>query len=365
MTVKHDYYEVLGVSRNASPKEIEEAYRKLAVQNHPDRVPPEKKNEAREKFKEISEAYAVLSDANKRKQYDLYGHAGIDSAYSQEDLLRGADFGSVFRGAGGGGLFEDLFSDLFGAGRAERSGPQRGADIEMAVQITLEEAYAGVEKSLSFYHTIPCTVCHGSGTRPGTSRRVCQKCKGHGHIGYQRGFFQYTEVCSRCRGKGSVVENPCEKCGGHGKVKHEERISLKVPPGVDNGTSIRVKGKGEAGEDGGASGDLYVVIRIAPHPRFNRQGDDLIAKVDVPYPVAVLGGTVDVPTIDGSAVAMTIPPGTPANKVFRLRGKGMPDLHSGQRGDLYAEVVIAVPGRLNERQKQALREYGRALGLDV
>lgn len=363
MAVKKDYYEILGVPRNASQKEIEEAYRRLAIQYHPDRHPPEKKAEMREKFKEISEAYAVLSDPNKRRQYDMYGHAGIDSAYTPEDIFSGVDFNSIFRDMGFSSVFEDLF-DFFGI-KTQRRGPQRGADIEIPVSITLEEAYRGVEKPISFYHTVTCPVCRGSGAKVGTSKKVCPKCKGTGYVAYSRGFFSFKETCPRCRGQGEVVEVPCERCGGHGKIKQQENIIVKIPAGVDNGTSIRVKGKGEAGTEGGASGDLYVAVRIEPHPVFVRQGDDLVCKIEIPYPVAVLGGEVEVPTIDGSKIKMAVPQGTQAGKVFRIRGKGMPDLHTGRKGDLYVEVSIHVPTKLNERQKNALREYAKTLGIDI
>ncbi len=363
MSVKKDYYEILGVPRNATQKEIEEAYRRLAIQYHPDRHPPEKKDEMREKFKEISEAYAVLSDPKKRKQYDMYGHAGIDSSYTPEDIFSGVDFGSVFRDIGFDSVFEDLF-DFFGV-KSKRKGPQRGDDIEIPITITLEEAFTGVEKPLSFYHTVSCPVCKGTGSKPGTSKKTCPKCKGTGYISYSRGFFNFQETCPRCKGQGQVVDIPCEKCGGHGKIKQQENIVVKIPAGVDNGTSIRVKGKGEAGVEGGPSGDLYVSVRIQQHPIFVRQGDDLFCKIEIPYPIAVLGGEVDVPTIDNVKIKMAVPAGTQSGKVFRLRGKGMPDLHTGRRGDLYVEVSIEVPQKLNERQKNALREYAKTLNLDV
>ncbi len=363
MGIKKDYYEVLGVSKNATQKEIEEAYRRLAVQYHPDRHPPEKKDEMREKFKEISEAYAILSDPQKRKQYDMYGHAGIDSSYTPEDIFSGVDFGSVFKDVGFGGLFDDIF-DFFGV-RTKKSGPQRGADIEIPITITLEEAFRGVEKPLSFYHTVSCPTCKGTGVKPGTSKKTCPKCKGTGYVSYSRGFFSFQETCQRCKGQGQIIDIPCDKCGGHGKIKQQENIIVKIPAGVDNGTSIRVKGKGEAGTQGGASGDLYVSVRIQQHPIFVREGDDLVCKIEIPYPIAVLGGEVEVPTIDHAQIKMTIPAGTQSGKVFRLKGKGMPDLHTGRRGDLYVEVLIQVPQKLNERQRTALREYAKTLGLDV
>ncbi len=363
MVVKKDYYEILGVPRDASQKEIEEAYRRLAVQYHPDRHPPEKKAEMREKFKEISEAYAVLSDPNKRRQYDRFGHAGIDSAYTQQDIFSGVDFSSIFRDLGFESIFDDLF-DFFGV-KTQRRGPQRGADIEIPVSITLEEAFKGTEKPVSFYHTVTCSVCKGSGAKPGTTKKVCPKCKGEGTIVYSRGFFTFKETCPRCKGQGEVIDVPCERCAGIGKVKQQENIVVKIPAGVDNGTSIRIKGKGEAGTEGGASGDLYVAIRIQPHPIFVRQGDDLVCKIEIPYPIAVLGGEVEVPTLDGSKIKMAVPQGTQPGKVFRIKGKGMPDLHTGRKGDLYVEVSIQVPTKLNERQKNALREFAKTLGLDI
>jgi molecular chaperone DnaJ len=293
----------------------------------------------------------------------MYGHAGIDSSYTQEDIFSGVDFGSVFRDIGFDSVFEDLF-DFFGV-KTQRRGPQRGADIEIPVTITLEEAYKGTEKQISFYHTVVCPVCKGSGAKPGTSKKVCPKCKGQGTIVYSRGFFTFKETCPRCKESGEIVDIPCERCGGHGKIKQQESIVVKIPAGVDNGTSIRVKGKGEAGVEGGSSGDLYVAVRIQPHPVFVRQGDDLVCKIEIPYPVAVLGGEVEVPTIDGSKIKMAVPQGTQPGKVFRIKGKGMPDLHTGRKGDLYIEVSIQVPSKLNERQRTALREYAKTLGIDV
>lgn len=365
MVVKKDYYEILGVPRNASQKEIEEAYRRLAIQYHPDRHPPEKKDEMREKFKEISEAYAVLSDPNKRRQYDLYGHAGIDSSYTAQDIFSGVDFSSIFRDIGFDfdSVFEDLF-DFFGT-KQQKRGPQRGADIEIPLTISLEEAFRGTEKSLSFYHTISCSACKGTGAKFGSSKKTCPKCKGSGSLVYSRGFFTIKETCPRCRGEGQVIDTPCDNCGGTGKVKQQENIVVKIPQGVDNGTSIRIKGKGEAGVGGGPSGDLYVSIRIQPHPIFIRQGNDLICKIEIPYPVAVLGGEVEVPTIDGNKIKMSIPAGTQPKRVFRIKGKGMPDLHTAKRGDLYVEVDIDVPTKLNEKQKAALKEYAKTLGIEI
>lgn len=361
--IKRDYYEVLGIAKNASQQEIEQAYRKLAVQYHPDRVPPDKKDEAREKFKEISEAYAVLSDSNKRRQYDQFGHAGIDQQYSYEDIFRGADFGSIFEDLGfGTSIFDDLF-DFFGTRRRQKTGVgERGADIEYPLSVTLEEAYTGVEKELNFYHTETCTVCKGSGAKPGTSKKTCPECRGVGQLKSSfGGFFTFAQTCRRCRGTGQVIETYCNECHGRGKVKKQVKLTVKIPQGVDNGTTIRIRGKGEAGEFGGPPGDLFAVVRIQPHQIFTRRNNDIFCEVPIAYHIAVLGGEIEVPTLDGK-IKMKIPPGTESNKTFRIKNKGMPDLHNPNRhGDGYVKVTIAVPTKLTEKQKALLREFGRSL----
>lgn len=369
MTTKRDYYEVLGVPKDASKEEIDKAYRKLAVQFHPDRVPPEQKESAREKFKEISEAYAVLSDPQKRALYDQYGHAGIDGRYTSEDIFRGVDFDSIFRDIGfGTSAFEDFFSDIFdffGTGTAHRTsrrtGPVKGADLEIPVSITLEEAYTGVEKPIQFYHTETCDVCKGTGAKPGTGTKTCPLCKGTGQqtsaIG---GFFAFTRTCDRCHGTGEIIQHPCSECNGRGKVKKSVNITVKIPKGVDTGTHIRVKGKGEAGERGGPSGDLYILVRVQPHPDFEREGDNLFTQASLPFHIAALGGEITVKTLDGK-IKMKVPPGTPSNKIFRMKGKGMPNIHTNRYGDLYVRLIIDVPTKLTERQKELLREFGRTL----
>jgi len=361
MSVKRDYYEILGIPKTAGHQEIEQAYRKLAVQCHPDRVSADKKEEAREKFKEISEAYAVLSDANKRKQYDQFGHAGIDGRYAPEDIYRGVDFGSIFQdlGFGGGGAaFEDMF-DIFGGSSRRRGGPSRGADIETPITIALDEAYKGIEKKIQFYHTEHCPVCSGSGAKPGTGRKSCGQCRGTGKtVSSFGGFFQFTQPCPKCHGAGQVIEVPCNECKGRGKVKAQSEISVKIPPGVDDGTSIRVRGKGEAGELGGPSGDLYIVTRVLPHDLFQRDNSDLHNEIKVPFTIAVLGGEITVVTLDGT-IKMKIPPSTPSNKIFRIKGKGMPDLHTNRQGDLFVRIIIDVPVKLTERQKLMLRDMSK------
>lgn len=360
LTIKRDYYEILGVSKNATSAEIKKAYRNLALQHHPDRVAPEKKKEAEEKFKEISEAYAVLSDTNKRGQYDQFGHAGIDGRYTYEDIFRGADFGSVFEDLGFGSIFGDFF-DFFGTSsrtrRQKRS--QRGVDLEYGLNITLEEAMQGCERKINIYHTIICPMCKGSGAGPNSRRRKCSQCHGRGQVGYNRGFFSFLQTCNQCGGTGEIVEKPCNRCHGRGKVKESSDISFKIPPGVDKGTSIRIKGKGEAGELGGPSGDLYIVIDLKPHSTFGREGDDIYTQIPISFPFAALGGEVEVPVLNGSKVKMKIPPGTPTGKVFRLRERGIPHLHSRGRGDEYVKVVIDVPTKLTPRQRELLEEYAK------
>jgi len=368
MTIKRDYYEILGIDRSASSEEIKKAYRDLALQTHPDRVAPDKKKEAEERFKEISEAYAVLSDSEKKTTYDQFGHAGIDGQYTYQDIFRGADFGSIFGGRGfedilrgfsSGGTFTDIFSDFFGTRVARR--PHRGADLEYPLDITLEEAAKGCEKKISIYHTITCSTCKGSGAKPGTGKKTCSQCQGTGQIRYTQAFFTFSQTCPQCRGMGEVIEAACGQCHGRGKVKKASKISLKIPRGVDTGTSIRVRSKGEAGELGGPSGDLYVVVRLTPHKIFEREGNDLYCEVPLNFVTATLGGEIKVSTLEGKAT-MKIPPGTQTDRVFRLRGKGVPSLHGHGKGNEYVKVIVQVPARLNEKQKEILREFAKAGG---
>ena len=354
MTIKKDYYEILGVGRDSSSAEIKKAYRSLALQYHPDRVAPEKKKESGEKFKEISEAYAVLSDTNKRNQYNQFGHAGIDGRYSSEDIFRSADFSSVFGDVDLGGIFGDFFG-MGGTKKQRRY--SRGVDLEYVLPITLEEAEQGCEKKINIYHTVTCSVCKGSGAEANSRRKKCPQCAGKGQVGYNRGFFSFLQTCDRCGGKGEIIENPCHRCKGRGKIKESSSISFKVPPGVDKGISIRIKGKGEAGELGGVSGDLYVIIDLKSHPLFAREGDDLYTQVFVSFPVVALGGEIEVPTLDGSKVKMKIPPATIGGKVFRLREKGMPSLRHRGRGNEYVKIIIKVPDKLTSRQRELLNEY--------
>lgn len=359
MAVKRDYYEVLGVPRNATQEMITQAYRKLAVENHPDKFPPEKKEQAREKFKEISEAYAVLSDPEKRRLYDMYGHAGIDGTYAREDIFRGVDFSSIFEDLGfGRSIFEDLFDfDFFGTKKAKK-GPQRGADIEQVLYITLEEAFSGCEKTLDVHHTVTCPTCKGSGAKPGTSLKTCPSCYGRGHVTKTtHAFFSFSisQPCTRCRGTGEIIEIPCPECKGRGKVRKTSKITLKIPPGSDVGTTFRIPAKGEAGERGGPAGDLYIIIRLKEHPKFVREKDDLYYTAEIPYPLLCLGGEFEIPSLDGN-IKIKIPQGLSVGKILRLKGKGMPNLHTKKRGDLLVKVSVSIPQKLTEKQKLLLRE---------
>ncbi|MEM2094235.1 MAG: molecular chaperone DnaJ [Candidatus Bathyarchaeia archaeon] len=360
MAGKRDYYEVLGVSRNASVDEIKAAYRKLAMEYHPDR---NKSPEAEEKFKEISEAYAVLSDPEKRRQYDAFGHEGIGSHYSQEDLFRGVNFDDIFRDFGFGGF--DIFDFFFGGRRHTRYGPQRGADLQYDLYITLEEAAKGVETEIDVYRTDKCDLCNGSGASPGTSPVKCYQCGGSGQVqrSRQSGFGQFVQImtCSVCGGRGTVIHSPCSRCGGRGVLRKKRRLKLRVPPGVDNDSRLRLQGEGEAGISGGPPGDLYVVIHVKPHSLFERRGNDLITEVSIGLVQAALGTEVEVPTIDGKTI-LKIPPGTQPNTVFRLRGKGMPNLDSFGRGDQLVRVKVRIPTKLTSRQKELLTELGKELG---
>ncbi len=360
MAGKRDYYEVLGVQRNASTDEIKAAYRKLAMEFHPDR---NRSPDAEEKFKEISEAYAVLSDPEKRRQYDAFGHEGIGSQYSQEDLFRGADFQDLFRDFGFGGF--DIFDFFFGGRRPNRYGPQRGANLQYDLQITLEEAARGVETEIEIPRTERCDVCRGSGASPGTSPTQCSRCGGSGQVQQTRrsGFGQFVQImtCPSCAGRGIVINSPCSQCRGSGIVQRIRRIKVRVPPGVDNDSRLRLPGEGETGVRGGPAGDLYVLVHVKPHNLFERRGDDLLTEVSIGFIQAILGAEVEVPTIDGTTL-LRIPPGTQPNTVFRLRGKGMPHLNGFGRGDELVKVTIRIPTKLTHRQKDLLTELGKDMG---
>lgn len=357
--MERDYYEVLGVGKSASKEEIKKAYRRLAMQYHPDR---NKSADAEEKFKEISEAYGVLSDDDKRSMYDRFGHAGIDGRYSREDIFRGINFEDIFGDLGFdfgglGGIFESFFG-----GRRYKRGPRRGADLRANLDITLEEAAKGVEKKLSFSKMEKCDSCGGSGAKAGTAPKTCTTCKGQGQVGYTKRtpFGQFTSVttCNRCGGEGKVIETPCPSCAGNGKVRKPKKLKVKIPPGVDSGSRLRLAGEGEAGERGAPPGDLYVVVYVKPHDLFIREGDDLYLELPLTFSQAALGAKITVPTLNGSA-KMRIPPGTQSGTVLRLRGKGMPSMRSYGKGDLHVRVQLVTPRKLNDEQRRLFKELSK------
>jgi molecular chaperone DnaJ len=370
MSTKRDYYEILGVKKSASLDEIKKTYRELALRYHPDRVPHEQKKEAEEKFKEISEAYAVLSDSEKRALYDQYGHAGIDQRYAQEDIFRGADFSSIFKDLGdfgfGGGIFDEIFGDLgfdiFGGGRKASGSRRRGRDLQIAVDITLEEAAFGTEKAVTVPRYETCETCSGSGAKTGTKKTTCPQCKGRGQTVISSGFFQFAQTCSRCHGEGSIIQTPCSDCRGEGRIKVTRKIKVKIPPGVDNGSHLRIRGEGEAGT--AARGDLYVVIEVAPHPIFKRHNNDILAEISISLTKAILGSEVEVPTLGGK-VSMKIPAGTQSGKIFRLKAKGIADLHSHGIGDELVRVNVEIPARLTPEQRRLIEEFAKLSGEEV
>jgi molecular chaperone DnaJ len=352
MASKKDYYEILGVAKNASGSEVKNAYRKLAMQYHPDR---NKDPAASERFKEISEAYAVLSDEKKRAQYDQYGHAGFDRMYSEEDIFSSADFSGFEDLFGGfGSPFGSIFGSMFGRGRRM----EYGANLETAAEITLEEAARGAKKDISYHRSKACARCHGEGSEPGSARKTCAACGGRGQVQQARragpmSFYSVT-TCGRCRGEGSVVENPCKGCGGSGKSSSNEHIKVTVPAGIQSGMRLRLEDMGEFGPDG--PGDLFVRIYIKDHERFGRDGDDLRIDMPVSFARAALGGDLEVPTLFGRD-RLHIPSGTESHTVFRLRGEGMPRLGRGGKGDLLVRVIIEVPKKLTKKQRNALEEF--------
>ena len=356
-TTKRDYYEILGVAKNASVEDIKRAYRTLAMRYHPDRVSADQKKEAEEKFKELSEAYAVLSDSQKRSVYDQYGHAGFDQRYSTEDIFRGADFSSIFEDLGfGGSIFEDLFGglDVFGGGRSSRRGG-RGSDLEFELSLTFEEAARGLTKTVTVPRRELCPDCRGEGGE----RATCSTCQGTGQIRQSAGFMVIARTCHRCGGQGSTVKKACARCRGEGRIAVERKIEVKVPAGVESGMRLRLSGEGEAGTRG--RGDLYVHLSVKPHPLFHRDGPHLLVDYPASITQAALGDEVEVPTLNGR-VSMKIPAGTQSGTVFRVRGKGLPDVHDGRAGDLLVRVTVETPTNLNSSQRRLLEEVSRNLG---
>ncbi len=341
---KRDYYEVLGVNRDASEEEIKKAYRKLAMKWHPDRNPDNPK--AEEHFKEAKEAYEILTDGSKRSAYDQFGHAGVDPTMAAG---AGAGFSGSFADA-----FGDIFSDIFGGGRT-RSGVYRGADLRYNLDISLEDAARGSETRIRIPAMEECATCHGSGAKPGTSPTTCSTCHGHGQVRMQQGFFSIQQTCPRCHGSGKIVVSPCATCGGAGRVKQHKTLSVKIPAGVDEGDRIRLSGEGEAGMNGGPPGDLYVVIHLKPHPVFKRDHNDLHCEMPISFTTAALGGDIEIPTLDGYA-KVKVPTGTQTGQMFRLRGKGIKGVRSSGHGDLICHVAVETPVNLTPRQKELLAE---------
>jgi len=366
MSNKGDYYEILGLSRSASDAEIKDAYRKLALKYHPDR---NKAPGAEDKFKEISEAYAVLSDPNKRRQYDMLGHAGFDRRYSPEDIFQSVDFESIFRdfGFGFGFNFEDFFSPFFGRRRFRRR-IVKGRDIVHDVKISLEEAARGIEKRIQVRRMEKCGTCKGTGASPGTSPKSCTKCKGVGQIrNVQRNrFSMFVQVipCDKCRGKGEVIEIPCKKCRGIGLEERKRRIAVKIPSGIATGYQLRLKGQGEVPPEEGVPGDLYINMYVSPHKYFERVGDNLLYNLEIGFPQAALGARIPVPTLEGNT-EVKIHRGTRSGDVIRLKGKGMPSLHRHGRGDLLVRVDVSVPKKLSKRQKMLVEELAKEFKQEV
>jgi len=363
---KRDYYDVLGVQKGAGKDEIKSAYRKLALQYHPDR---NKSPEATERFKEISEAYAILSDDEKRNQYDQFGRAGIYERYNAEDIFRGADFDSIFRDIGGmGGIFEQIlrgfggFSTFQGFGTPQR--PSRGEDLVYDLEINFDDAAHGASREIEVPRLAQCSVCGGSGAQPGSQRKTCKTCYGRGQVQQVRrsGFAQMIQIttCPRCNGAGTVVDKPCKNCGGNGLTRERTKLQVKVPAGADEGQSLRLRGEGNAAL-GGRAGDLYVRIHLKPHPSFKREGDNVLYETKISIPKAALGGELEVPAIDGKA-QLKIPPGTRAGTVFRLEGKGFPHVEGWGRGDELVRVDVDIPRELNKRERELLQELARLRG---
>ncbi len=349
---KRDYYEILGVSKSAEDGEVKKAYRRVAMKYHPDRNPDDP--DAEHKFKEATEAYDVLMDAEKRAAYDRFGHAGVDSS-----MGGGGGFG--------GGSFSDIFGDVFGdifgggGGRGGRGGPQRGSDLRYTLEISLEDAVKGTTVEIRVPSLSACSKCDGSGARKGSKPTTCGTCGGAGQVRMQQGFFQVQQTCPTCRGRGKSITDPCPACHGQGRVEKTKTLSVKVPPGVDTGDRIRLSGEGEGGMDGGPAGDLFVQMAVKQHPIFERDGRDLYCEVPITFADAALGGELEVPTLDGR-VKLKIPTETQTGKLFRLRGKGVKPVRGGAVGDLLCRAVIETPVDLNKRQKELLQELQESMG---
>ena len=350
---KQDFYDLLGVAKSADADELKRAYRKLAMQFHPDRNPGDKS--AEQKFKDISEAYDVLKDDQKRAAYDRFGHAAFENG------SRGPG-DSGFSGGFSGG-FADIFEEMFGAmggGRRAQNGPSRGSDLRYNLEVSLEEAFRGKQTTIRVATFVHCDTCKGNGAEPGSRPVTCRTCQGHGRVRAQQGFFTIERTCPTCQGSGQTIDKPCKACGGQGRVRREKTLSVNIPSGVEDGTRIRLAGEGEVGVHGAAPGDLYIFVGIAAHAIFQRDGANIFCRVPIPFTSAALGGTIEVPTVEGSRSRVTVPPGTQSGHQFRLRSKGMTVLRSPVRGDMYIHAIVETPVNLTKRQQELLREFEKA-----
>ena len=351
---KRDYYEVLGIQRTATDVEIKSSYRKLAMKHHPDRNPGDK--DCEHKFKELSEAYEVLKDGDKRAAYDRFGHAAFEQGGAGAGF--GADFASTFA---------DIFDDFFGMGgrRARTGGRERGADLRYNMEIGLEEAYQGKTAQVRIPTSVTCEVCSGSGAKGGAKPKACATCGGHGKVRQTQGFFTLERTCPVCHGRGQVIDDPCPSCAGSGRQQRDRTLSVNIPPGVEDGTRIRLAGEGEAGSRGGPAGDLYIFLSIGGHGFFQRDGADLHCRVPISMVTAALGGELEVPTIDGAKTRVKVPEGTQSGRRFRLQAKGMPVLRTKQTGDMYVQVMVETPQSLTKRQRELLTEFERLSSQDT
>ncbi|MEK7713243.1 MAG: molecular chaperone DnaJ [Deltaproteobacteria bacterium] len=356
MLAKRDYYEVLGVHKNASDAEIKKAYRRLALQHHPDKNPGNKESE--EKFKELAEAYEIISDPEKRARYDQFGHAGENFGGFRPEEGFGGFSGDV------GDVFGDIFGDVFRGRGGRPRGAERGSDLRYNLEISFDEAAFGTEAHIKIPRAQECAQCKGSGAKPGTSPTVCPTCGGTGQVRFQQGFFSVSRTCSQCRGEGRIIKDRCPECAGEGRVRVSKTLSIKVPAGVETGSRLRLQGEGEAGSRGGPSGDLYVVITVKEHPIFTRDGEDVLCDVPIFFTQAALGAEIDVPTIEGK-VKMKVPQGTQSGAHFRLKGKGIARLGGYGRGDQIVKVIVETPTKLTQRQKELLDEFAKISGHDV
>lgn len=350
---KRDFYEVLGLSKTADEKEIKRAYKRLAMKYHPDRNQGDKESEA--KFKEIKEAYEILSDAQKRAAYDQYGHVAFE-----QGGFGGQGGGGFGGGADFGDIFGDVFGDIFGGGRRQQRAA-RGSDLQYNMDLTLEEAVRGVAKEIRIPTLETCDKCHGSGAKEGTSAETCSTCHGAGQVHLRQGFFTVQQACPTCHGRGKVIKEPCSKCHGDGRVERSKTLSVKIPAGVDTGDRIRLSGEGEAGENGAPAGDLYVQVHVRQHHIFERDGNNLYCEVPINFAIAALGGEIEVPTLDGR-VKLKIPAETQTGKMFRMKGKGVKSVRSSSIGDLMCRVVVETPVKLNEKQKELMQQLGESFG---